>query len=222
MRIIFEFGKLDRLRFISHLDLQRFMQRALRRTSLPVSYSQGFNPHPNLAFASALATGYSSVCELMDIKLTDEVDAGEAIMQMRAALPPEMPVYRARCVDNSHPSLMAVLTCADYDIVLSGEGAGEVAAMAGEYMALESKIALRKTKSGEKPADVRAMTLALEREGERALKARLMLTERATLKPDLLISVLGEMAGIGQVESRVERRALMGERDGTLVPLFDY
>ena len=55
MRMLFEFGKGGRLRYISHLDLQRFMQRALRRTDLPVSYSQGFSPHPQMAFASALA-----------------------------------------------------------------------------------------------------------------------------------------------------------------------
>ncbi len=55
MRIIYEFGKKGRLRFISHLDLQRFMMRALRRTDLPVAYSHGFNPHPQMSFASALA-----------------------------------------------------------------------------------------------------------------------------------------------------------------------
>ena len=59
MRIIYRFGKLGRLRYISHLDLQRFMMRALRRTDLPVSYSQGFNPHPQMSFASALALGMS-------------------------------------------------------------------------------------------------------------------------------------------------------------------
>ena len=91
MRAIFEFGKKGRLRYISHLDLQRFMMRALRRTDLPVAYSQGFNPHPQMSFASALAMGWSSDVELMDIRLTTAVNADHALAQMSAALPPEMP-----------------------------------------------------------------------------------------------------------------------------------
>ena len=57
MRAMIRFGKQPRLRFISHLDLQRFFQRALNRTGLPVAYSQGFNPHPLMSFGSALALG---------------------------------------------------------------------------------------------------------------------------------------------------------------------
>ena len=69
MRALICFGKRARLRFISHLDLQRFMQRALRRTDLPVAYSQGFNPHPQMAFASALAMGWVSEYEILDVKM---------------------------------------------------------------------------------------------------------------------------------------------------------
>ena len=49
MRVLYRFAKKERLRFVSHLDLQRFMQRALNRTSLKIAYSNGFNPHPILS-----------------------------------------------------------------------------------------------------------------------------------------------------------------------------
>ena len=52
MRVLYRFAKKERLRFVSHLDLQRFMQRALNRTGLKIAYSNGFNPHPILSFAS--------------------------------------------------------------------------------------------------------------------------------------------------------------------------
>ena len=63
MRTLLRFGKNTRLRFVSHLDLQRFFQRALNRTGLPVAFSQGFNPHPLMSFASALAVGWTSEYE---------------------------------------------------------------------------------------------------------------------------------------------------------------
>ena len=68
MRAMIRFGKQPRLRFISHLDLQRFFQRALNRTGLPVKYTQGFNPHIYMTFAAPLALGQESVAESLDFK----------------------------------------------------------------------------------------------------------------------------------------------------------
>ena len=103
MRCVFRFGKLDRLRFVSHLDLQRYMQRALNRSGLPVAFSQGFNPHPVMSFASALAMGWESEYEVLDIKFTKHVPEREALARMRGALPEEMPVYSVRYVDDRRP-----------------------------------------------------------------------------------------------------------------------
>ena len=113
MRCVFRFGKLDRLRFVSHLDLQRYMQRALNRSGLPVAFSQGFNPHPVMSFASALAMGWESEYEVLDIKFTKHVPEREALARMRGALPEEMPVYSVRYVDDRHPSMMALVKMAD-------------------------------------------------------------------------------------------------------------
>lgn len=221
MRMLFEFGKTGRLRYISHLDLQRFMQRALRRTDLPVSYSQGFSPHPQMAFASALAMGWSSDVEILDVKLTEAVDEEHARQQLDRALPPEMPVYRARLVDDRFPAMMARLIWADYKIELSGETAGAVISAIEGYMAEESVIALRKTKSGEKPADIRKMTASLTADGF-TVYARLMLTEQATVKPDLLLATLAERASVAPCEARIHRTALLAvEKDGFVVPLMD-
>ncbi|NLG23865.1 MAG: DUF2344 domain-containing protein [Clostridiales bacterium] len=220
MRALYQFGKIGRLRYISHLDLQRFMQRALRRTGLPVAYSMGFNPHAQMAFASALAMGHSSECELVDVRLSQPIEEDFALDQLRRALPPEMPVYRVRLVDDRHPALMATLQYADYRIELSGDGAEQAAAAVDGYMAQQSVIALRRTKSGERPADIRAMTAALYAQGA-VLTARLQLTEAATLKPDLLIQTLSGRAGAPLPDARVHRTMLLGVRDGQYLPLID-
>lgn len=220
MRALFLFGKRNRLRFVSHLDLQRFMQRAFNRTTLPIAFSQGFNPHPVMSFASALAMGWTSEYEILDIKLAKDVGHDEALEQMRSALPPDLPVYDVRLVDDRFPKLMANAAMADYRITLSGEGAQAVRDAIPGFLAEEQIIAMRKTKSGEKPTDIRPMAVALRTEGD-AILARLTATESATLKPDLLVSVLAERAGVPVPEIRVHRLKLYANEDGAAVPLLD-
>ena len=250
MRALYQFAKLSRLKFVSHLDLQRFMQMALRRTDLPVAYSQGFNPHPVMAFASALAVGWTSDCEILDVKLAENVSEEFAFRQMASALPPDLPLQRVRLVEDSHPAMMAALSAAEYRILLDGEGAKATASAIGGYMAQSSVIALRKTKSGEKPADIRVMTLALSEEqtevhikdqeqtgcsnciasntsvcigagAEAALRATLMLTERATLKPDLLVATLAGRAGVPTPSMQIHRLRLLGEGPSGAADLMD-
>lgn len=228
MKAIIQFGKTGRLRYISHLDLQRFMQRALRRTGLPVAYSQGFNPHALLSFASALGMGVSSEAELLEVRFAEELEAEAILAAMRAALPPEMPVCRARTVEDRFPSLMATVYCADYRMTLRGPGAREIAAQVPEYLAREEFSAIRKTKSGEKTVNIRPSTLALsveEGEEETVLLSRLTLTPEDTLKPDVLLGALAQMGGVSldELDARIHRTLLSGRtKAGRIVPLFDW
>lgn len=90
------YKKLGRLRFISHLDINRFMLRALRLSGLPVWYTEGFNPHPYATFALPLSLGFESEYEAMDFRLTqDDCTDAEVEAALRSVLPPELPVIRA-------------------------------------------------------------------------------------------------------------------------------
>ena len=221
MRAMIRFGKQPRLRFISHLDLQRFFQRALNRTGLPIAWTQGFNPHPILSFGSALALGWTSEYEILDVKLSAPMGRKRTEDAMRAALPVDLPVLEVRMVDDRHPAPMAMVRASDYEITLSGETAAATLDAAEEFLRRESVMAMRKTKSGEREVDLRPMALLLEREGD-VLSARLMLTEKDTLKPDLLVRALAEIAGAEVPEMRIHRRCLLGEDEsGALKPLME-
>lgn len=221
MRAMIRFGKQPRLRFISHLDLQRFFQRALNRTGLPIAWTQGFNPHPILSFGSALALGWTSEYEILDVKLSAPMGRRRTEDAMRAALPVDLPVLEVRMVDDRHPAPMAMVRASDYEITLSGETAAATLDAAEEFLRRELVMAMRKTKSGEREVDIRPMALLLEREGD-VLSARLMLTEKDTLKPDLLVRALAEIAGAEVPEMRIHRRCLLGEDEsGALKPLME-
>ena len=221
MRALIRFGKRDRLRFISHLDLQRFFQRAVNRTGLPVAWSQGFNPHPVMSFGSALALGWTSEYEIIDIKLAAPMGRKRTEDAVRAALPEDLPVLEVRMIDDKHPAPMALVRMSDYRITLGGDDARRVYDQVPAFLDRERVMGIKKTKSGEKEVDVRPMAVSLERDGD-ALRARLMLTEQSTLKPDLLVKVLADMAGVEVPETRIHRLALLGEgADGVIRPLME-
>ena len=221
MRAMIRFEKRPRLRFISHLDLQRFFQRAVNRTGLPIAWSQGFNPHPVMSFGSALALGWTSEYEIIDIKLSAPMGRKRTEDAIRAALPEDLPVLEVRMVDDRHPAPMALVKMADYRVTLEGETAGAVLSQIPAFMERENVPAIKKTKSGEKEINARPMVISLE-PFEGGFNARLMLTERESIKPDLLISLLADMAGVEAPEARVHRLLLLGEDgEGNLKPLME-
>ena len=222
MRMLVRFGKKSRLRFISHLDLQRFLHMALNRTGLPVLYSQGFNPHPLMAFGSALALGWTSEYEIIDVRLAAPMGRGKCEAGMRRALPEDLPVLEVKLVDDRYPSVMAQVVASDYRITLGGDSAQAVIDQIPAFLDSTQIMAVKKTKSGEKEINIRPLALRLEAAEGNTLHARLMLTERDALKADLLVRTLAEMAGVDAPEMRVHRVSLLGKgAAGELRPLME-
>ena len=140
---------------------------------------------------------------------------------MRAALPEDLPVLEVRMVDDKHPAPMALVKMSDYRVTLAGENAQAVLAAIPEFMARETVSAVKKTKSGEKEINARALVISMEPK-EGGFEARLMLTERESIKPDLIVALLSEMAGVKPPEARIHRLSLLGEdADGNLKPLME-
>ncbi|MBR4867862.1 MAG: TIGR03936 family radical SAM-associated protein [Clostridia bacterium] len=86
------FVKQGDLKFISHLDLQRFMQRALKRSGLPLWHTEGFNPHPYVTFALPLSLGQESRCEIVDFRLTKPMSMHAIKTAMDQVMPADMRV----------------------------------------------------------------------------------------------------------------------------------
>lgn len=85
VRIWFE--KKGMIRYISHLDLMRTVTRAIRRSEIPLWYTEGFNPHPYMTFSLPLSLGMESECESMDIKIEGTVTDGEILGKLKAVMP---------------------------------------------------------------------------------------------------------------------------------------
>ena len=223
MRMLAVFEKSERIRHIGHLDIQRSVQRGLRRSNLPVAYSNGFNPHILVTFASALSTGACGLREIMDVTMASEVSETEFLRRMNRAMPQELRLLEARAVDDKHPALMGMLRAACYDLKIRDAGQADRLIRAIPAMMDRTSIpATRKTKTTLKETDIKPLIYALGGEKDH-LFATLALTEREACKPGMLMEALKRDAGIAadeEVGILITRTALLGENtEGTLTPL---
>ncbi len=108
----------NEIRYVSHLDFAGTIERAVRRAKLPAAYSEGFNPHMKLAFASALAVGVTSEAEYLDLELTEEVDVAHVEAKLKPELPAGIELKAAKYMRERSQALMAVVNLATYEIVV--------------------------------------------------------------------------------------------------------
>jgi radical SAM family uncharacterized protein/radical SAM-linked protein len=113
------FGKLGNMALVSHLDLLRLFDRALRRAGLPISFTGGFHPHPRISIASALSLGATSSGEIVDFDLTELVEMEDFQQKLAAALPLETPIYKVEPLNLKTPSASQVLEAAEYLITVA-------------------------------------------------------------------------------------------------------
>ena len=103
---------------MSHLDLMHTWERVIRRSQLPLGFSQGFNPHPKMNFASACAVGTTSDGEYMDIELTRDMPLEEVKEALDRAMSPAFEVTQMKVVEGKVPSLMSIMERASYRLRL--------------------------------------------------------------------------------------------------------
>ena len=132
MRIFF--AKRGRAIYISHLDLMRTMQRALKRSGLPVWYSEGFNPRIYLNFPLALSLGVTGEREAMDIHLTETVTAEEIVERLGSVMPDGLEILLA--ASPVHPN--KVIGSAAYSVVFFSDGKEDLADLLERYLSQET------------------------------------------------------------------------------------
>ncbi len=118
-RIRVRFGRKGEAAFISHLDLMRFWERALRRAGLPLAYSQGFTAHPRISIAAPLPLGTTSEAELVDIYMTRWIAPHSFLQAIRLQLPASIFVTEATAVPTNAPSLQSQVRLAEYRVSAS-------------------------------------------------------------------------------------------------------
>ena len=151
MRIIAALHERGRAAYLSHLDMQRTLQRALRRADMPLLYSQGFNPHPLMAFAGALSTGFESEREWFDVRLEGDIGPQDFEARLNAVLPEGMSVSHAMEAPEDLSTLTGRLAAARYTLWVRPERActaAEVGSALDTLLHSEELMVQKRTKSG--------------------------------------------------------------------------
>ena len=180
------FAKNGDMRFIGHLDLQQLLERALRRSGLPLRYSQGFSPKVRLNLASALPLGFTSSAEMMDFWLEQPMEPSLIQQQLNSALPTGIRILSVTEVSNDFPSLQASLKAAEYKVSFkAGVDVSAVYTNLEELLNEPNLIVTRRNKQ----FDLKPLVEALDREGD-ALYLRLSNRPEASARPDELLALL--------------------------------
>ncbi|MZP30132.1 DUF2344 domain-containing protein [Heliobacterium undosum] len=158
-RVRIAFSKQDPVRWLSHLDTQKAFERAMRRAAIPLAFSEGFNPHPKIAFASALAVGIVSFGEYVDIDLAAAIDTAEVRERLQKAMPEGFGIHGVKAVPPGTQALMAAVNRAQYRLrVPLQEPLDEtaIAAALSRSLAETSWLVEREGKKGVSTKDIRA------------------------------------------------------------------
>jgi radical SAM-linked protein len=167
--LVIRYAKRGRMRFASHRDVARAVERGVRKAGLPVAYSAGFSPHPRISYAGGAPTGVASEAEYLEISLTRECQPGEVRDGLDAALPDGIDVMEVREVASAAGVAgsgvqQLRLEASDWRVVLPGIAPAEAARAAAEFLARESIEVERLTSKGTRRLDARAAVVALHPE----------------------------------------------------------
>jgi radical SAM family uncharacterized protein/radical SAM-linked protein len=127
-------GKHGSMRLVSHLDLLRLFDRAVRRAALPISFTGGYHPGPRISPASALSLGATSNGELVDFELAEPMNRSEFRQQLAAQLPEELPIYAVEDVPVGSPAATKLLEQAEYYISLRPVASGDQAELKADIL----------------------------------------------------------------------------------------
>lgn len=192
------YAKRGPLRFSSHRDFQRALERALRRARLPMAYSAGFSPHPKVSYANAAPTGAASEAEYVEIGVVRRCDPVAVCAELDAALPPGLDVLDV--VEARTPDLVARLAASRWRIEVPGASPQELSAAWSRLWAADTVPVQRMMKQGLRTLELRPALLAGDVGDAGQLGAVLEVTVAnvtPTVRPDELLVALRDVGGLG-------------------------
>lgn len=215
------------MKFIGHLDIMRYFQKAIRRAEIPIAFTSGYSPHMIMSFANPLGVGLTSDGEYFDIELTESIASKEAVRRLNEQMVDGMEIVSfVQIPDDKKSKGMSIVAGADYlSSVKNGSLPEDLAEKLEAFYAQNEICVVKKTKKSEKEVDIRPMIYKLEcRNG--GIYMRVAAGSVQNLKPELVTEAFARYLGMDDEEvtfthHRLETFAESEDADGksVLVPL---
>ena len=183
------FTKTGKLRFLSHHDLMRLFERAMRRSGLPLRMTEGYNPHPILSFPTALGLGIESIDEVLEFELSAWTPPPKIEIALGGQLPEGVKLVKVEAFARKDRSAVEYV---EYEARLP-EGV-DPAEGVKSFLAKPELWIERKSDKGSKKVELRRYVIAIVTEPGRAL-LRIRVTDQGTAKPEEILRAIGVELG---------------------------
>lgn len=192
------FRRYGAVSYIGHLDLMNLFGRTVRKTGLPILYSQGFNPRPEMVFALPLGVGINTEGDYVDISMSVKVEPDEFIEKMTPLLPDGLEIVSVVYKDEPKNSLMSVVTHAEYALEAPG-----ITECIKKIMTMDVIEVEKKAKGKIVTNDIRPQILKFIEEQSTADRACLMVMagSSSNLRPESILQACVRYAGLEQVHA---------------------
>ena len=229
MRYLIKYTKEDKLKFLSHLDLMKTIHRLIRRSGIDVGFSQGYNPHILMSIAQPLSVGMSSKGEYLDLVLHEDMDEKELVESLNEVTVGGIKFINACKVitEKKAPQAMALIDAARYAIKLKCNDPKKAEESLKELMKKETFVTLKKSKRGEKEADIKPLIKELKfwaMDDALIMNVLISCGSRENLSANLVGQYVSKNIEGVDMDAfvYVERIEMYADRDGTLVELERY
>jgi len=210
MKLRLRYSRHGKIRFISHRDTARLMERAFRVEKLPVTYTEGFSPRPKLAFGLALTVAHESEAEYLDLDLVTPVELDGLAERLTVALPDGLSVDAVVPLEPRSMSLQQAIVCCGWRIEVIGAPINDVTNAVAALLAAPERELERERKGKTTVVDVRPAVISVEVHGETTNGVQLyavLANGELTLRPSELVRLLdAELATTGLACSLREGR----------------
>lgn len=230
MKIRIKFRKWGVMKFVGHLDMMRYFQKAMRRAHIDICYSEGFSPHQIMSFAAPLGVGLTSDGEYLDIEVHKSRSSAESVAALNAVMVEGVEVTSYVKLPDDAKAAMSVVAAADYRLRFK-EGCCSPYTRSQWQEAIEREFRqpeftiVKKTKKSERSLDLKPLVYAFSASGtEEQPEFFLSVSTGSTdnVRPELVMAALGERCGLGDCSGVLQiHRKEVYARDaaGTLIPL---
>lgn len=234
VRYLIKFSKGSEIKFVSHLDIMRTIQRTFKRASLPVDYSQGFNPHMKLSIAQPLSVGMYSLGDYMDIEFKESVKEEDIEKRFNENSTENLKLLKAIEIKELYdkngrkiPQAMAAIDAADYRIKIKYNDTDNLNDKINNILSLKEWNIIKKSKKGDKEVNIKPLVkeINLNIEGNcLIIDAQVSCGSRDNLSADLLAQYIKNNTENLDEKAFTEifRIEMYGIKNEKLMPLWQY
>ena len=226
MKIRIKFRKQGSMKFVGHLDMMRYFQKAMRRADVKIRYSEGFSPHQIMSFAAPLGVGITSNGEYLDIEANED-DLKSMTDRLNQVMVEGIEVLSCRKLQDSSKNAMSIVCAADYTLEFregyQNQDLDEFFEKLLDFYAQEQIVITKKTKKGQKEMDLKPLIYQLRRNGE-GIFMQVSTGSTDNIKPELVMEAFyqAKQWEYPRFTFQIQREEVYGQDSEEMIPLEEF